>query len=33
LSEAERGYVPIGTLIPIGERDCLGNDKCSMLFR
>jgi len=33
VSEAERGYVPIGTLIPIGERDCLGNDRCSMLYK
>lgn len=33
VSEAERGFVPIGTLIPIGERTCLGNDKCSVAYR
>lgn len=33
VSEAARGYVPLGDLIPIGARTCLGNDKCSMLFR
>jgi hypothetical protein len=33
VSESERGYVPIGTLIPIGERDCLGNDRCQIDYR
>ena len=32
VSEAARGYVPIGELIPIGERTCLGNDKCSIVY-
>lgn len=32
VSEAERGWVPIGELIPIGERTCLGNDKCSIAY-
>lgn len=27
------GWVPIGTLIPIGERDCLGNDRCTVRYR
>jgi hypothetical protein len=26
------GRVPIGTLIPIGERDCLGNDRCTVRY-
>jgi hypothetical protein len=26
-------WVLIGTLIPIGERTCLGNDRCSMRYR
>ena len=33
VSEAARGFVPIGTLIPIGERTCLGNDRCSVAYR
>jgi hypothetical protein len=27
------GWVAIGTLIPIGARDCLGNDRCTMRYR
>jgi hypothetical protein len=27
------GWVPIGTLVPIGERDCVGNDRCSVRYR
>lgn len=27
------GWVPIRTLIPIGERTCLGNDRCSISYR
>lgn len=27
------GWVPIGTVVPIGSRQCLGNDKCSMKYR
>lgn len=26
------GWVPIGTCIPIGERECLGNDRCTMRY-
>jgi hypothetical protein len=26
-------WVPIGTLVPIGERDCVGNDRCSVRYR
>lgn len=28
-----RGWVPIGTNVPIGQRQCKGNDKCSMRYR
>lgn len=31
-SEAARGWVPIGTLIPIGQRTCRGNDRCTVAF-
>lgn len=27
------GWVPIRTLVPIGERTCLGNDRCSVAYR
>lgn len=27
------GWAPIGTLIPIGERQCLANDVCTMRYR
>lgn len=27
------GWVPLGTLPPVGERQCLGNCKCGMLYR
>jgi hypothetical protein len=27
------GWVPIGTCVPIGERECRANDKCSMRYR
>lgn len=33
LDQSAAGWVPIGTLIPIGERTCLGNDRCSMRYR
>lgn len=33
LIESRRGWVPIGTLVPIGSRDCRGNDKCSIAYR
>ena len=32
VSEAERGWVPIGQLIPIGQRTCLGNDRCTVEY-
>lgn len=32
-SEAARGFVSIGTLIPIGERTCLTRDRCTKKFR
>lgn len=33
VSEAARGWVPIGELIPIGSRTCRGNDRCSADYR
>lgn len=33
VGETARGWVPIGTLIPVGERDCLSNCLCTMEFR
>lgn len=33
LSEAARGWVPIGTLVPIGERICKANCKCEFEYR
>lgn len=33
LNMAELGWQPIGTLIPIGERQCVGNCQCSMDYR
>jgi hypothetical protein len=30
--EAARGSVPIGTLIPIGDRSCLSNCRCSIAY-
>lgn len=33
LTETARGWVPIGTLIPVGERDCLANDRCQIDYR
>ena len=31
--EASRGWVRLGTLIPIGDRDCLSNCNCFMQYR
>lgn len=31
--ETRRLWVPIGELVPIGERDCLANDKCEIQYR
>jgi hypothetical protein len=33
ISEAKRGYVRIGELIPIGSRDCLSRCNCFMKYR
>jgi hypothetical protein len=30
---SDQGWVPLGTLIPVGERDCLSNDRCFLDFR
>lgn len=32
LTETARGKVPIGTLVPIGSRDCLSNCMCTISF-
>lgn len=31
--ETEKGWVPIGTLVPVGERTCLANCRCHLTFR
>jgi hypothetical protein len=31
--EAAREWVPIGTLVPVGFRDCKSNDRCSVQYR
>lgn len=31
--ETGKGWVPIGTLVPVGERDCLSNCMCEIEFR
>jgi hypothetical protein len=33
VTEAAKGWQPIGTLIPIGERQCLANCHCSMEYK
>lgn len=33
LAETAKGWVPIGTLKPIGQRLCLANDRCSLEYR
>ena len=33
IDEAARGWVPIGTLVPIGQRQCLSNCACRYIFR
>lgn len=33
IAEAAKGWVPLGTVIPIGERTCLTNCKCDMDYR
>jgi hypothetical protein len=32
VGEAAKGWSPIGTLIPIGQRQCLSNCRCSMSY-
>lgn len=32
VTEASRGWVPIGELVPIGERRCLSNCRCTMEY-
>lgn len=32
-AEAEKGWVPIGELIPIGDRECLARCRCSLEYR
>jgi hypothetical protein len=32
VEETAKGRVPIGTLVPVGQRDCLANCKCLLLF-
>lgn len=33
LAMSAMGWVPIGTLVPIGERECVGNDRCDVEYR
>jgi hypothetical protein len=33
LAMTDMGWVPLGTLVPIGERECVGNDRCTMEYR
>ena len=33
LEETARGWVEIGSLVPVGERDCCTNDRCSIKYR
>lgn len=33
VTEAARGWVPIGSLVPIGERTCLTRDRCTKQYR
>lgn len=32
LAETRRGWVPVGLLVPVGQRDCLSNDKCTIVY-
>ncbi len=32
VAETDRGAVPIGTLIPVGQRACLGNCQCTLIY-
>jgi hypothetical protein len=33
VQEAMKSWVPIGSLVPIGQRECLSNDHCDMEYR
>jgi len=33
LDQSARGWVPIGTLVPIGRRTCIGNCNCTIDYR
>lgn len=33
VAEAEKGYQPLGTLTPVGDRECRQNDRCTWEFR
>lgn len=33
IDQSAAGWVPLGTLVPVGARQCLGNDKCTMRYR
>lgn len=33
LTEDGRGWVPVGELVRVGQRDCLANDKCRIDYR
>lgn len=33
LSATAQGWVPIGTLVPCGSRDCLSRCRCSLIYR
>lgn len=33
LAQTDMGWVPLGTLVPIGDRECVGNDRCTMEYR
>lgn len=33
LAMSDMGWVPIGMLVPIGDRECVGNDRCTMQYR
>jgi hypothetical protein len=33
IAQTQAGWVPVGTLVPCGSRDCLSRCKCTMTFR
>jgi hypothetical protein len=33
VGETRRGWVPIGTLVPVGQRTCRANDRCTLRYR